>query len=151
MKKTSHKRLFWAAIAIILLLGIGRILTSPTESSGDSRSPVIISEFMAANQTTLADEDGDYADWIELHNRSLAPVNLFGWSLTNDPDRTDKWLFPEITLGSGERLVVFASGKDRAEIAEDGASQLHTNFQLNAEWRLSGAVQSNPPAVHGCK
>jgi len=29
---------------------------------------VVISEFMAANDTTLFDEDGDDEDWIELHN-----------------------------------------------------------------------------------
>ena len=28
----------------------------------------VISEFMAANQTSLADEDGEITDWIELHN-----------------------------------------------------------------------------------
>jgi hypothetical protein len=29
---------------------------------------VVISEFMADNSRTLADQDGDYSDWIELHN-----------------------------------------------------------------------------------
>ena len=28
----------------------------------------VISEFMADNDTVLADEDGDFSDWIEIHN-----------------------------------------------------------------------------------
>ena len=28
----------------------------------------IISEFMAINDSTLADEDGEYTDWIEVFN-----------------------------------------------------------------------------------
>ncbi len=28
----------------------------------------LITEFMASNDSTLADEDGDFSDWIEIHN-----------------------------------------------------------------------------------
>ena len=31
-------------------------------------SGLVISELMAANSATLADGDGSYSDWIELHN-----------------------------------------------------------------------------------
>ena len=44
-----------------------------------SRGSVVISEFMAAEQSMLVDEDGEAQDWIELHNRRLAgrqPVRL---------------------------------------------------------------------------
>ena len=33
---------------------------------------------MAANNTILADEDGDFSDWIEIHNPDPAPLNLAG-------------------------------------------------------------------------
>ncbi|MBN1950237.1 MAG: hypothetical protein JW801_03485 [Bacteroidales bacterium] len=29
---------------------------------------ITIPEFMASNSTVLVDEDGDFSDWIELHN-----------------------------------------------------------------------------------
>ena len=38
----------------------------------------VISEFMADNQSTLADEDGQYSDWIEIHNPTAAAINLSG-------------------------------------------------------------------------
>jgi hypothetical protein len=89
---------------------------------------VIISEFMADNKKTLADEDGQHPDWIELYNTSAATVNLAGWALTDDPTRTQKWLFPGTNLPAKGFLVVFASGKNRAV----PGSPLHTDFSLKA-------------------
>ena len=45
---------------------------------------LVISEFMADNSATLADEDGDYPDWIEIYNPSQDDVSLSGWHLTDD-------------------------------------------------------------------
>jgi hypothetical protein len=50
------------------------------------QSPLIISEFMAANKTTLKDGHGDWPDWIELYNASDATVLLDQWTLTDDQD-----------------------------------------------------------------
>ena len=87
---------------------------------------VIISEFLAVNTSGLADENGDDSDWIELSSVSGAAVDLTGWHLTDNALTLDKWAFPRVTLNSGAKLVVFASGKDRAVAGEE----LHTNFKL---------------------
>ena len=81
-------------------------------------SGVIISEVMTDNRTTLADEDGDFPDWIELRNTTDAPVSLDGFGLSDDPADSFKWRLPDITLGAEEHLLVFASGKDRREVRE---------------------------------
>ena len=78
----------------------------------------------------LKDEDGEFSDWIELYNGGDSSVALGGWSLTDDPDRHDKWRFPPVKLGRGQFLVVFASGKNRG--ATDG-TPLHTNFRLSRD------------------
>ncbi len=88
----------------------------------------VISEFMAANQLSLLDEDGEPSDWIELHNPTLERVNLANWSLTDDPLLRNKWRFPERFLDPGAFLIVFASGKNRI-----APGPLHTNFRLDAE------------------
>ena len=54
------------------------------------------------------------------------PLN--GWYLTDDPAALQKWRFPSVTMAAGGYLVVFASGKNRI----DPASELHTNFKLDA-------------------
>ena len=73
----------------------------------------VISELAAASQTVLKDEDGEYPDWIELHNPGVDRLNLRDWSLTDDPGEPRKWRFPERVLEPGGYLVVFASGKNR--------------------------------------
>ncbi|MCC6231842.1 MAG: CotH kinase family protein, partial [Verrucomicrobiales bacterium] len=87
-----------------------------------------ITEFQTSNEAGLADADGDFPDWIEIHNPDGVPVSLAGYSLTDAPTNPQKWVFPAVTLPAGGYLVVFASGKDRS----DPAGPLHTDFQLSS-------------------
>ena len=84
---------------------------------------------MAANDSVLADEDGEFSDWIEVHNPDSAPISLAGYHLTDNATNLNKWTFPAVTLNPGAYLVVFASGKNRV----DPAGRLHTDFQLSAD------------------
>src|SRR5437773_592154 len=96
--------------------------------SSGANAQVIISEFMASNGQTLLDEDGDSSDWIEIYNGGSPTVNLFNWSLTDDPAQLTEWRFPSVNLPAKGFLLVFASGKNRAL----AGAQLHTNFKLDA-------------------
>ncbi|HUR46534.1 MAG TPA: lamin tail domain-containing protein, partial [Candidatus Saccharimonadales bacterium] len=87
-----------------------------------------ISEFMAANSRTLADENGEFSDWIEIYNPSALTLNLEGWSLTDSANNLTQWRFPATNISGGGFLVVFASGKDRRL----PGARLHTNFKLTA-------------------
>lgn len=108
-------------------------------------SEVVISEFLASaeNAAGLKDEDGELQDWIELHNRGSNPARLAGWSLTDDPEEPGLWIFPDIILAPGARLVVFASGKDRRPAAS--GAKLHTNFKLSAEGEYLGLYNGDAP------
>ena len=88
----------------------------------------IISEFMPDNARVLADEDGHFSDWIEIHNPDGSAINLAGYYLTDNPQLLTKWRFPSASLPAGGYLVVFASGKNRTT----DPARLHTSFQLNA-------------------
>ena len=99
------------------------------ENSWISRNGPIISEFVASNETSLIDEDGDSPDWIEIYNPSQATIDLDGWYLTDDINNIEKWEFPSVQLVPGSYIVVFASGKDR----RGSDSQLHTDFALRAD------------------
>lgn len=74
---------------------------------------VLINEVQTSNQTTLADEDGDYEDWVELYNSGDVAVNLFNSGLTDDPALPFKWKFPQVLLQPQSYLLVYASGKNR--------------------------------------
>jgi hypothetical protein len=112
-------------------------------SGGNVFSQLVISEFMASNESTLQDEDGDYSDWIELYNPTDQAVDLTGWSLTDDADDLRQWIFPELTMASGEFLLVFASGKDRR--VADG--ELHCNFKLSRDGEYLGLADASGVVV----
>ena len=99
-------------------------LMVPLESTG--KDELRITEFMAASEIGLVDEEGEIVDWIEIHNHSQQKKNLKNWSLTDSKKDLRRWVFPDIYLAAGEYLIVFASGKDRRQIDRP----LHTNFQL---------------------
>jgi spore coat protein CotH len=86
---------------------------------------LFINEFMADNKTTLADEYGEFDDWIEIYNAGYAPIDLEGMFLTDDPANTTKWRFPAVTLEPGSFLIVWADGTP-------SQGPLHTNFKLSA-------------------
>ena len=89
---------------------------------------VLISEIMAANRSTLRDEDGECSDWIELYNTTSHDISLKGWHLTDQADNPTLWTFPEVSIPGHGYLVVFASSKNRAS----AGAELHANFSLDA-------------------
>jgi hypothetical protein len=107
------------------------------------RADPVISEFMAANTAVLADEDGVYADWIELHNPGTAAVPLTGWYLTDTPANKTRWQFPDVSLPAGGYLIVFASDKNRRE----PEARLHTNFALDADGEYLALVRPDGVTV----
>lgn len=102
----------------------------PSPGLAQEGSPnLAISEFLAVNDSRLADENGDRSDWIEIFNRGPEAASLGGWFLTDDPGQPSRWRFPPVDLAAGEFLIVFASGKDRASAGKE----LHANFKLDGD------------------
>ena len=98
----------YSRFMVPLLLGILLLATAPARGQS-----IYLSEATAAN-TIHYDEDGSLADWLELHNPTGGPVDLGGWSLSDDPDQPRQWTFAAgTTLPGGSYLRVWASGKDR--------------------------------------
>lgn len=111
-----------------------------------ARPQAVLSEFLADNATGLRDEDGDTSDWIEISNPRPETLNLAGWRLTDRVNSPGQWRFPDgVVLRGGGRLVVFASGKNRAVAGRP----LHTHFNLNAngEYLALFPPTGNTPAT----
>ena len=72
--------------------------------------PLIISEVMPSNNSYLMQSDGEYYDWVELKNISENPVDLGRYALSDDPGDFHKFPLPDVTLGSGETIVIICSG-----------------------------------------
>src|SRR3989454_447858 len=97
-------------------------------SLASARAQLVISEFMADNKSALADENGQFPDWIEIYNTSAGTVNLSGWSLTDDPTHQARWFFPSTNLTAKGFMVVFADGTNRVVLGQP----LHADFSLKA-------------------
>ena len=65
-------------------------------------SEVRVNEFVASNAMGLTDEDGEFSDWIELHNTGATLVSLGGAFLTDDASNLVKWAIPAVDLAAGE-------------------------------------------------
>ncbi|MCD4737238.1 MAG: CotH kinase family protein [Bacteroidales bacterium] len=90
---------------------------------------VVINEFMADNETTVTDQDGEYDDWIELYNNNEYPAVINGWYLSDDAGNPGKWPFPDTTIAPGDYLIVWAD--------EDGSQEgLHANFKISANGEM---------------
>ena len=123
MQKTTLSSIYPRVLSLVLLLLSAAFLV-PTAAAAEEAAPVFISEFMPKNKAMLRDADGDFSDWIELENGSDAPISLAGWQLSDSLSKPG-WTLPERILAPGERLLVFADGKDRRE------GELHTDFSLS--------------------
>ena len=109
---------------------------------------VHINEFVSENLPRVndpsapVDMDGDYPDWIEIKNDESFPVNLAGYSLSDDPAMLTKWTFANTTVPAGGYVVVFASKKNRAI----NNVQPHTNFKLSSPGQI---ILSRPDDMGG--
>lgn len=111
--------------------GEWRRLWAPTPGAANSTGEsslahvLFINEFLASNQTVVADDAGDYDDWIELYNAGSEPIALKGVYLTDDLSQPTKWPFPDVALGPGRFLLVWADN-------EPAEGPLHATFSLGA-------------------
>lgn len=96
---------------------------------------LVINEFLADNETTVTDQNGEYDDWIEFYNNGQASVNLQGYYLSDDLAEPEKWIFPDTTIQPGGFLIVWAD----EDLEQSG---LHADFKISKSGE--SLVLSNP-------
>ncbi len=124
---TSSRGASWRASAVPL--------GSPGASDPAAAIPPIqINEILAASTPPQT-------DWIELHNPTLAPVDLAGWFLTDDPSEPKKFRLPAGTRIAPDGYLVFTEADFNA-----GATAT-TRFNLSSHgesvFLFSGDSQTN--------
>jgi hypothetical protein len=86
---------------------------------------LVINEVMADNDTTVADENGQFDDWIEIVNPTGQTISLAGLYLSDDGGDPTRWPFPPLKIAAGEYIVVWCDDDE-----EQGP--LHASFKLSA-------------------
>ncbi len=87
-----------------------------------------ITEVMPSNSKYLLQSDGHYYDWVELTNVSDEPIDLSGYSLSNDAGDLSAFPLPQQALAPGEQIVIICSATDTL-----AGSDIHAPFTLSAE------------------
>lgn len=105
-----------------------------------------LTEIAPTNTGQIQDEDADRPDWIEIRNGGTQTANFFGWGLS-DGSKESRWLLPDVNIEPGERLLVFASGKNRGSSTVPPGSINHweTAIYEGDTWHYQ-IGQSDPPA-----
>lgn len=91
--------------------------------------PLAIWEVMTANDRYLPQRLGECYDWVELCNISKQPLDLSGFSISDDPDVPDMHCLTSRILQPGERVVIILSGEE--DMARNGYE--HAMFSLDAQ------------------
>ncbi|MBK7359555.1 MAG: CotH kinase family protein [Saprospiraceae bacterium] len=106
-----------------------------------SSNQIVLNEIMASNTKTVADQDGEYDDWIELFNKSNDTVDISNWILTDNSTNLDKFRFPAGTkILPQSYLIIWAD--------EDGKQTgMHANFKLSASGEELYLLDSNATQV----
>jgi len=103
----------------------------------------IINEFLASNNGGLVNDNLNRSDWIEIYNAGDQAVNLAGYSLTDNPSDTSKYVFPSTNLSAGQYLVVFADN----DVDPTSGNDLYTGFSLNSAGEYVGLYDTTGAIV----
>lgn len=76
-------------------------LENYADAGGFNARGVYISEVCAVSPARSGGHD-----WIELTNRTGAPVTLSGWHITDDPDKPDKYALDKVSIKAGGYAVI---------------------------------------------
>ena len=88
---------------------------------------LVINEVMASNTSVIADQNGEFDDWVELYNNNNFSINLNGYYLSDNENDLLKWSFPNVSIAPNSYLIVWC---DTAGSSQTG---LHTNFRLSSD------------------
>ena len=96
---------------------------------------LVINELMASNDGTLADENDEYDDWIEIYNASDSDIDLSGLHLSDNPNTPNKWTFPNTILQPDNYLLIWADN-------DENQGDNHANFKLSSPGETLGIYAS---------
>ncbi|MGB2863003.1 MAG: lamin tail domain-containing protein [Sedimentisphaerales bacterium] len=110
-------------------------------SANAAETTLVINELMASNNTSIQDPQGQYDDWIEIHNHGLDAIDIGGMYLTDNLSDTTKWQIPGsnsalTTIPAGGYLLIWADN----DTADAG---LHANYKLDANGEEIGLFDSD--------
>ena len=102
---------------------------------------IFINEFMASNETTIADENGEFDDWVEIYNADTIPFDVGGKFVTDDLSEPSQWQIPTdnpnlTTIPAGGYLILWFDG-------DEDQGTLHVSPKLGGSGEQIGIYDSD--------
>ena len=93
-----------------------------------THAQLYINEVVAVNDATIADNFGEYDDWVEIYNAGATNINLADYYISDDPNNLTQWQIPATnsaltTVFAGGYMLFWADNE-----TTQGAN--HLNFKL---------------------
>lgn len=132
--KKQGLRLLWKVLVLcVLVIAAGILLQNRgfgalRKNNADQYAALRINEVQSVNVFTYLAENGEAPDWIELKNTGDDPVSLKGCYLALGDQVNRLYPMPDLRLGAGDYLIVFADGNT----ALNSENELHAPFKLPA-------------------
>lgn len=138
-------------------------------------SPLVLTEFLPANEGNVIFNGDKLYSYIEVTNEGEEPVNLSEYYLSNDIKTVYKYRLPEINLAPGDSYLVFTNEldndnnanfrlkhhtgtvvlSDRYSIIEEVKYEELTNgmayVKMNNRWHQTGNISPGYPNTSGGK
>lgn len=99
-------------LTLMYMLFISMFYSCTKEEAPYLGRGLVINEFLASNDASYADAQGDFDDWVELYNDSSEPINIGGMYFTDTPDDDKAYLIPntepsKTTIPAGSYLIIW--------------------------------------------
>jgi hypothetical protein len=115
-----------------------RVTPIAIQTPGQASGGLIMNELLADNVHTIADQNGEYDDWLELYNPTTSPILLTGLYLTDNPAKLSKWRFTQagLYISAGEHLLIWCDDQQTQ-------AGIHTNFKFSKSGEYAAIVDTD--------
>lgn len=123
-------------------------MPSPGASNGTAGAgyfEFMINEFMASNDYSYTDENGENDDWIEIYNAGNIPGDIGGLWVTDDMEELNTWQIPTTdaeatTIMPGDYLILWADKEP-----EQGV--LHIDIKLSGSGEAIALTEADEVTI----
>ena len=128
-------------LAVLIICFAQGDVTDSIAFADQAGIPLAINELMASNSNVIQDPQGQYDDWIEIHNYGIEAIDIGGMHLTDNLSTPTKWRIP----GSNSALTTIPTGGYLLIWADNDTTDagLHANFKLDADGEEIGLFDSD--------
>lgn len=135
--RRSHKKALRVLLPLALAAGVAALCVREvdyiaTTRTGYGDKKVVINEICAHNLSGLTDGYGKYSDWIELYSAAGRPLDISGWTITDNEKVPDKWTFPQGSILK-DYIVLFADSQTEDQDVQDPNGYYYLPFSLGTD------------------